>query len=242
MLFKLFFIAAAITPAFNAAELSFDFTNNAQGWSGMHVAAGGNPGGYISAHQSFNVEPGPYFGAFTPNVRYVNVTAGALRYGSVVSFDWRYDIETQGTVSAAPGTLFVDLIGPSGFLFPGFYHGGAPNTWTQTKFLLTDLTTPFSPFSAGGQVGYLSESAFREFLPTVTQVVLFSNTTYQPGEAGGFVSARFDLDNFQIVATPEPGSWALSLLGLAVLPIRAMTKRLPRLFTRRAAAQANSNN
>ena len=53
--------------------------------------------------QSTNVEPGPFFGTAAASTGFANVAPGALTYEATMSFDWRYDIQTVGTVSATPG-------------------------------------------------------------------------------------------------------------------------------------------
>ena len=75
------------------------------------------------------------------------------------------------------------------------------------------MTTDFWSLGPGGQAGPVSEAEFRAFLPTVTHFALISNTPYEPGTQGGTVTATFDLDNFQVTNTPEPGTWTLMLFG-----------------------------
>lgn len=196
-------ITAAATLAASAhANVLFDFSTDAQGWTAtnggqlVHVASGGNGGGFLSI---LDVS-GDDFLAVAPAAA-LGARGGWL--GGVLSFDARNlnnDAPDWGdfgriTLTGGGSSLSLDLIPDN--------QPPADGQWHRYSVALT-------------------ENVWGATLPG-----LLANLTGLSikGEFHNGVSEQVGLDNIAITAVPEPAQWALLLAGGLMLPALRRRRR-----------------
>jgi len=211
--------AAVVAPAAQAASSTFD--GGAEGWqlvdvSGggtytdvqpgypvpvMYAAAGGNPGGFISA-----TDPSGLTFFFAAPAQFLG-DQSALYGGSL-----KYDIKVEAVGDPWTGDPDVVLISNAGVLVYDFGTSAANNPGTS----FAARTIPWT--ESGWRVSSINgaavtEQQFRQVTSSLTGLLIAGEFVASTGGPESFETAS--LDNVMLTPVPEPSEALLMALGLA---------------------------
>lgn len=130
---------------------------------------------------------------------------------------------TVGPTDGTPGTMNLTSYGD---IFSLSFLWGSVDTYNTLKFLAADGTTVLASF-VGNDI--FNPANGNQTDPNTNPVVLFNLTGTDVSSFSylqlGSTQNAFEVDNFAINAVPEPGTWAMMLLGFGFIGAAMRSKR-----------------
>jgi hypothetical protein len=232
---KLFWACLCLTGAMPAAVISDSVFNNAD-WTATMVSlggassssftitqapAGGNTGPYRSDVHSMSAN-NPVYTAISIFNRYVPVQLDLSGSGlSSITYSW--DVRLDGGTTSSVAYRLALQQGGNVYHTVGAAQGAVNGNWTANGATFTNASSfclATSGFFSGNDTHDCSQNPdFAQGAGNISVGYVIGNSF--GGNANGVGNYESGLDNFQIttvggVATPEPGSVALGLTGLAM--------------------------
>ncbi len=181
----------------NAVIVQSTFDASLEGWTltdgnASHVAAGGNPGGYLHAVDSLSTfmignAPAAFLGDLTA------FDGGSIGFDSIL-------LKPTGSPQARFGEISI-----------------SDGTTTVTQDIAGILPTDWTSFSGAFTAAAfgLGQGAWDTLLSSVTSITVILDATFGQGEKLGFDNFFIQNEGGQEPAIPEPSSLILLAMGLS---------------------------
>ena len=224
----------ALIPTLACANVISTFDQDNEGWTlrgdptpPMHQASDGNPGGYITADDTMDVNfftfliaPDKFTGDFSSYI------------GGTFSFDARLDFSNGPILEHVFGWVYITGNGTT--IASRLGDDNLPSDWTSyskdliaSEWMLADLVNVIPETPEGSTTGPIGSAEFASVLSDITEVRLSGEPIAGSNEITGFDNIGFKAAN--VPAVPLPSSiiaFGAILLGVAGLRTKRMGANL----------------